>query len=179
VADQTFYDYGIRNFHGLVSIANITFRMALRALKRKLFRELKSIEQEGRQDYAVTLSPANMLNWNILLFGAPGTDWEDAILWLAITFPAQYPFVVPDVRFTGVIPFHPNVYANGKICLDVLEQNWSPACNIAVIITSIQELLQNPNPDSCVNVTAAEYFVTKRGEYRRMVRKCVESTWFV
>jgi ubiquitin-protein ligase len=53
----------------------------------------------------------------------------------------------------GVIPFHPNVSGNGKICLDMLQHNWSAAYSIGGVVTALQALLQNP-----ANSTAAEFF---------------------
>ena len=50
-------------------------------------------------------------------------------------------------RFISKI-FHPNVYADGKICLDILQNQWSPIYDIAAILTSIQSLLSDPNPAS-------------------------------
>jgi ubiquitin-conjugating enzyme E2 A len=147
------------------------------ALARRLLREFKKIKDEGRTDYVVQLSETDMQKWSVILFGAKGTDWADAVLHLEFTFPAQYPSVAPEVRFIGTIPFHPNVYANGKICLDLLQHNWSAAFGVDSIITSVQTLLVSPNPNSPANNTAAVLFADSIHEYRRRVRCCVESTW--
>jgi ubiquitin-conjugating enzyme E2 A len=146
-------------------------------LQRTLLRELKAIKQERRTDYAVAVEQNNLGRWRVTLFGAQQTDWEGAVLHLDISFPPQYPIVSPEVRFIQIIPFHPNVYNNGKICLDLLQHNWSAAYGVDAIVTSVQTLLVNPNPSSPANNTAAQLFVHNFGEYQRHVRQCVESTW--
>ena len=47
--------------------------------------------------------------------------------------------------------FHPNVYANGELCLDILQNRWSPTYDVAAILTSIQSLLHDPNPNRCAD----------------------------
>lgn len=37
--------------------------------------------------------------------------------------------------------FHPNIYNDGQICLDILQKQWSPVYDIGAILTSIQSLL--------------------------------------
>lgn len=49
------------------------------------------------------------------------------------------------------IRFHPNIYNNGQICLDILQNQWSPIYDICAILTSIQSLLCDPNPASPAN----------------------------
>ena len=34
--------------------------------------------------------------------------------------------------------FHPNIYNDGGICLDILQNQWSPIYDISAILTSIQ-----------------------------------------
>jgi ubiquitin-protein ligase len=34
--------------------------------------------------------------------------------------------------------FHPNVYATGELCLDILQNRWSPTYDVAAVLTSIQ-----------------------------------------
>ena len=37
--------------------------------------------------------------------------------------------------------YHPNVYADGNLCLDLLQDQWSPCHTICTLLTSIQSLL--------------------------------------
>jgi ubiquitin-conjugating enzyme E2 A len=53
----------------------------------------------------------------------------------------------PTVKFLSKM-FHPNVYANGELCLDILQNRWSPTYDVAAILTSVQSLLHDPNPNS-------------------------------
>jgi ubiquitin-protein ligase len=48
--------------------------------------------------------------------------------------------------------FHPNVYHTGELCLDILQNRWSPTYDVAAILTSIQSLLHDPNPNRSVPV---------------------------
>lgn len=43
--------------------------------------------------------------------------------------------------------YHPNIDSLGRICLDILQDNWSPVMQIRTVITSIQDLLSRPDPD--------------------------------
>ena len=43
----------------------------------------------------------------------------------------------PRVRCTA---HHPAVYADGGICLDILQNQWSPIYDVSAILTSIQVL---------------------------------------
>ena len=54
--------------------------------------------------------------------------------------------------------FPPNVYADGGICLDILQNRWSPTYDVSAILTSIQSLLDEPNPNSPANNVAAQLY---------------------
>lgn len=65
------------------------------------------------------------------------TPFEDGTFKLTIEFTEEYPNKAPTVRFVSKM-FHPNVYADGGICLDILQNRWSPTYDVSAILTSIQ-----------------------------------------
>ncbi|ONM27838.1 Ubiquitin-conjugating enzyme E2 3 [Zea mays] len=95
---------------------------------------------------------------------------------LTLQFTEDYPNKPPTVRFVSRM-FHPNIYADGSICLDILQNQWSPIYDVAAILTSIQSLLCDPNPNSPANSEAARLFSENKREYNRKVREIVEQSW--
>lgn len=73
--------------------------------------------------------------------------------------------------------FHPNVYALGELCLDILQNRWSPTYDVSSILTSIQSLLNDPNISSPANVEAANLYKDHRAQYIKRVRETVENSW--
>jgi ubiquitin-conjugating enzyme E2 A len=55
-------------------------------------------------------------------------------------FSEDYPNKAPNVKFVTKM-FHPNIYNAGQICLDILQNQWSPIYDISAILTSIQVFL--------------------------------------
>ncbi|XP_073273636.1 ubiquitin-conjugating enzyme E2 2-like [Primulina huaijiensis] len=95
---------------------------------------------------------------------------------LSLQFTEDYPNKPPTVRFVSRM-FHPNIYADGSICLDILQNQWSPIYDVAAILTSIQSLLCDPNPNSPANSESARLFSENKREYNRKVREIVEQSW--
>ena len=48
-------------------------------------------------------------------------------------FSEEYPNKPPKVKFVTKM-FHPNIYADGQICLDILQNQWSPIYDISAIL---------------------------------------------
>jgi len=77
------------------------------------------------------------------------------------------------------VSFNPTVYNDGRICLDILQKNWSPIYDVAAVLTSIRSLLTDPNPDSPANPEAARLYTENRRTYLDRVKKCVEGSLVV
>uniref|UniRef100_A0A673WCQ1 E2 ubiquitin-conjugating enzyme n=3 Tax=Salmoninae TaxID=504568 RepID=A0A673WCQ1_SALTR len=121
-------------------------------------------------------SENNIMMWNAVIFGPVGTPFEDGTFKLVIEFSEEYPNKPPTVRFISKM-FHPNVYADGSICLDILQNRWSPTYDVSSILTSIQSLLDEPNPNSPANSQAAQLYQENKREYEKRVSAIVEQSW--
>jgi ubiquitin-conjugating enzyme E2 A len=86
-----------------------------------------------------TQSPtrAHTAHRNAVIIGPSDTPFEDGTFRLVMHFEEQYPNKPPGVKFISTM-FHPNVYATGELCLDILQNRWSPTYDVAAILTSIQ-----------------------------------------
>jgi ubiquitin-conjugating enzyme E2 T len=55
-----------------------------------------------------------------IISGPEGSPYENGSFRLSLNIPERYPFEPPDVRFLTPI-YHPNIDADGRICLDTLK----------------------------------------------------------
>ena len=71
-----------------------------------------------------------------------------------------------------------NIVQQWLSCLCVmLCSRWSPSYDVAGILTSIQSLLDAPNPNSPANSLAAQLYSADRREYEKRVAAIVEESW--
>ena len=143
--------------------------------KKRLLKDYKKIENEPPIGIYAAPNEDNIMKWRAVILGPDGTDWKDGVFNLTMEFKDDYPQHPPDIKFVTSI-FHPNIYRSGAICLDILQNNWSPAYDISSVLTSIQSLLTDPNPASPANAEAANLYTSNRPEYVRRVRDCVEKS---
>ena len=133
----------------------------------RLSRELAKIKSEKIEGIEI-LTTDDLSSWTALVDGPPGTPFEKGKFRLEIKFNENYPLKPPSVKFIDKI-FHPNVYNDGKICVDILQGAWRPVQNVSTILISIRSLLIDPNPDSPANREAASLFVKNREEYNNRI----------
>ncbi|CAF1152029.1 unnamed protein product, partial [Adineta ricciae] len=139
--------------------------------QRRLFKDLQKIRSEELPGINAIPIDEDMRVWNALIDGPVDTCYEDGLFTLRMEFADTYPLTPPMVRFT--------FYADGSICLDILQRNWSPTYDVCAVLTSIRSLLNDPNPNSPANNEAAKLFVENRRLYEAKVRKLVEESIMV
>lgn len=102
------------------------------------------------------------------IVGGKGTPYEGGIFHLNIQIPERYPFEPPNVQFITAI-YHPNVDTAGRICLDLLKMppagSWKPSWNLSTLLTSIQQLMAEPNPNDPLMVDIAREFKHRHTEF--------------
>ena len=104
---------------------------------------------------------SDIMKWQAVIFGPDDTPWEGGTFNLMLEFGEDYPNKPPTVRFVTKM-FHPNIYNDGQICLDILQNQWSPIYDISAILTSIQSLLCDPNPKDPLVSSIADVYITNR-----------------
>lgn len=92
---------------------------------------------------------------------------DDVISWIGLT------------TLTGkFVPplFHPNVYPSGTVCLSILneDEGWKPAITIKSILIGIQDLLNDPNPESPAQADAYNLFKRDKPAYEKKIRTVVK-----
>ncbi|XP_074659998.1 ubiquitin-conjugating enzyme E2 T-like [Tubulanus polymorphus] len=143
----------------------------------RLRKEVKMLETDPPPGISCWVKKNKSDEMEAQLIGSDGTPYADGLFGLEIQIPDRYPFEPPKVRFTTPV-YHPNIDNGGRICLDSLKMppkgSWKPSLNISTILTSIQLLLSEPNPDDPLMADIAhefrfdrEKFNTKAKEYTK------------
>ncbi|KXN90473.1 Ubiquitin-conjugating enzyme E2 C [Leucoagaricus sp. SymC.cos] len=116
----------------------------------------KSNVQNSNQQAAgsVTKRLSNEL-MTLMMSSSPGIIYAGLSFKISISFPPNYPYVAPTIKFETPC-FHPNFDINsGAICLDILQDKWSAVYSVQTILLSLQSLLGEPNNASPLNPEAA------------------------
>jgi ubiquitin-protein ligase len=114
-----------------------------------------------------------LFEWETEIDGPQDTIWEGGTFRLLVTFPPEYPFKAPQVRFLTRM-YHPNISTQGGICLDLLIDKWLPSYHIASLLVSIRSFLDDPNPDHGLNNEALDCYRNDKVRYEQNVRSYIQ-----
>lgn len=89
--------------------------------QRRLLQDLTKI-RKSNNDEGIDAIPDedNLYLWDAIIYGPMDTIWEGGTFRLKIEFDDEYPNKPPVVTFKSKM-FHPNIYNDGKICLDSID----------------------------------------------------------
>jgi len=126
-------------------------------------------------DYEVTLVNDNMQEFYVKFKGPAETPFEGGIWKVRVELPDQYPYKSPSIGFVNRI-FHPNIdELSGSVCLDVINQTWSPMFDmINIFEVFLPQLLRYPNPTDPLNGEAAAMLLREPKNYENKVKEYVQ-----
>ncbi|WUR04005.1 ubiquitin-conjugating enzyme E2 [Vairimorpha necatrix] len=122
--------------------------------------------------YKVDLKNNTNTEFDITIKGPEDSPFSGAFYKVHFLIPEDYPYKSPSIGFVTKI-FHPNVdETSGSICLDVLNQVWSPMYDLFNIVEIfIPQLLTYPNPSDPLNCEAGSLYLNN---YEKYVNKVEE-----
>lgn len=141
----------------------------------RLSRELLKLQSDSdKLEGIIIKTPTDLMIWNAKIEGPSNSPFENGVFDIELKFDTDYPIKPPSVKFLTKI-YHPNIYRDGKICIDILQSEWTPAQNIRTILLSIISLLMDPNTSSPANREAAELYKSDITAYEKKVRDIINS----
>jgi ubiquitin-conjugating enzyme E2 D/E len=140
---------------------------------RRLNKEFESLEKDPLDFCEVTPSEDKM-SAEAKLSGPAGSPYAGGVWTVDLTFPANYPFKAPTVKFRTEIK-HPNVTtATGEVCPEVFFPNWSPTMNARLVFTNMRAILITPNVETPLEPELAELFASDRPKFDALVKDHVK-----
>jgi len=121
-------------------------------------------------DYEVTMGSDSMNEFVVKFHGPRDSSYEGGVWRVRVELPQAYPYKSPSIGFLNKI-FHPNVdEQSGSVCLDVINQTWSPMYDLINIFeVFLPQLLLYPNPTDPLNGDAAALLLKEPERYKARV----------
>jgi len=125
-------------------------------------------------DYKVTPNDDLMKDFSVKFHGPKDSPYDGGVWNVHVELPSAYPYKSPSIGFQNKI-YHPNVdEASGTVCLDVINQTWSPMFDlINVFEVFLPQLLLYPNPTDPLNAEAAALLMREPEKYKEKVKDYV------
>ncbi|KAF2297840.1 hypothetical protein GH714_003924 [Hevea brasiliensis] len=126
-------------------------------------------------DYKVEMVNDVMQEFYVEFNGPKDSPYQGGVWRIRVELPDAYPYKSPSIGFVNKI-YHPNVdEMSGSVCLDVINQTWSPMFDLVnVFEVFLPQLLLYPNPSDPLNGEAAALMMRDRTAYEQRVKEYCE-----
>nr|GEZ48804.1 ubiquitin-conjugating enzyme E2 4-like [Tanacetum cinerariifolium] len=123
-------------------------------------------------DYKVELINESNHQFIVFFHGPADSLYAGGVWKVSVELPEEYPFSSPSIAFATKI-YHPNIhFETGTVCVNVLNQAWSPLTDLVnVFELYLPMFLNEPNAEDPLNADAAALFVRDRPAYEAKVKE--------
>ena len=121
----------------------------------RIVRERERVQKEKLPGILIEPNPTNIRHYVAHISGPQETPFAGGVFDVELFMPKGYPIdsAIQAVFKTKI--YHPNIDKSGRICLNILKGDWTPAQNVITTVQSIQQLLISPNPSDPLDETIA------------------------
>mmetsp|Transcript_5898 Transcript_5898/g.9365 ORF Transcript_5898/g.9365 Transcript_5898/m.9365 type:complete len:189 (+) Transcript_5898:175-741(+) len=145
------------------------------AAQRRVQKDLKSgIEKHSwcQMDFP---DPDDIMNFNVTLMPDEGF-WRGGKFTFSFSIPTDYPHSPPKTLCSTKV-FHPNIDLEGKVCLNILRDEWKPVLDIGAVINGLFFLFLEPNPQDPLNKEAAELMKDNLPAFKQAVQRSLRGNY--
>ena len=134
----------------------------------RIQRELKELSLRPPEGI-VNVDAVSLAEVHASIEGPVDTPYEGGVFRMKLVLGSDFPASPPRGYFLTKC-FHPNIAANGDICVNTLKRDWKPEVNLSHVLQVIRCLLIVPFPESSLNDEAGKLFMESYDEYASRAR---------
>ncbi len=140
------------------------------SVNQRIIKETQKLKKDPISGISAEAFSDNPRYFNVIISGPKDSPYEGGKFKLQLYLPDEYPMVPPKCLFMTKI-YHPNIDFLGRICLDILKTNWSPALQIRAVLLSIQSLLNEPNTADPLNEKVNDHWLKDKKDAEKTARE--------
>jgi len=119
--------------------------------------------------------PNNIMKFDVAIRPSDGL-YAGATFNFSVEIPNSYPYDPPKVLCNTLV-YHPNIDFDGKVCLNILRQEWMPVLSLGSVVFGLMTLFLEPNADDPLNKEAAQLMLDKPSEFQRNVKDSLRGNY--
>lgn len=145
--------------------------------RKRVLRDLRRLKKE-QESLGIEVEDCETLtDWVVKFVGAKGSIYEGEIYRLRVRFHPDYPVQPPEITFMRPAPVHEHIYSDGKICLNILYNDWNPQQDVKSITLSLISMMASAKkkkrpPDNDSTVVMSQGQKTRNMQWEFHDDKC-------
>ena len=143
-------------------------------VNERIKKETKELLKNKTEGFIVKSVDNNPRYFKAIIDGPRESPYEEGHFKLELYLPEKYPMVPPKCLYIIKV-YHPNIDYLGRISLDILKNNWSPALQIRSVLLSIQTLLDKPNTEDPLNIEVNKRWIENKSAAEQTARDWTKS----
>nr|CAI5826606.1 unnamed protein product [Callosobruchus analis] len=140
---------------------------------RGVVKEMQDLVNSPPEGIKVQVNEEDVTDIQAFIDGPAGTPYTGGTFKVKLSLGKSFPTEPPKAYFLTKI-FHPNVAANGEICVNTLKRDWKSDLGIKHILLTIKCLLIVPNAESALNEEAGKLLLEHYEDYYQRAKMMTE-----